>query len=94
MTLLEARRSLAEHNPVVDALVGLVGLARLVAALAAPYDLTPVGSPTAAATDPPDDLVYALVAIARVGAAIETLRAAEPPPAPQTDPSPARRWLR
>ena len=89
MRLTDPETALADQNDVVTAMTGLAGLARLVRALAE--------APSPAA-EPPDDFVYLLLGVARLGAAVERTVAKAtglPPIVPASTSTPrAGRWLR
>jgi hypothetical protein len=91
MTLTDPREALADQSSFIDYLMGMVGLAQVVRALAASgaYD---VGT-----RRDTDDLVHVLLGLASLGEAIERLAElaaiqgkAETSPMPAT----AERWLR
>jgi hypothetical protein len=92
--LTDPREALAEQSNFINGLVGLVGLAQVVRALAAD------NSRRVATFREADDFVYLLLAIASLGEAVGHLAASAPadkPQGPPTDlppPSMGTRWLR
>jgi hypothetical protein len=89
--LTEPRDALAEQSSFVSYLVGLASLARVVHALASD------GNRRAGDTREPDDFVYLLLGLARVGQSIEQLAKSVPHqgnPEPAAQPPTETRWLR
>jgi hypothetical protein len=76
--ITDPREALAEQNQVVTALVGLAALGRCVRALAA-------GTRCPAPTDEADDLIHLLLAVARLGDAVERLVPVTPSGGPAGD---------
>ena len=89
--LVDPRDAFAEHGSVVHALTGLVGLTRMVRALAE-HDGRRAGDPGVA-----DEFVHLLLGVASLGAAVQHLAQPDPDapavPIPPANPAP-REWLR
>ncbi len=84
--LTDPETALADHNDMALALTGLVGLARLVHALAA--------GPRRHADQPADDFIHLLLGVVYLGDAADKLAGPTPEANPSEPPGPPRVWLR